>query len=67
MTHLGYNMARNKILRVRLSDAEWKMIQEIAEADNLPIADWVRTQIRVWHKQQGSTVPVCAELPSSHD
>jgi hypothetical protein len=67
VAQLGYNMARDKILRVRLSDAEWKMIQEMAQADDLPIADWVRTQIRVWHKQQGSTVLVCAELHSSHD
>ena len=67
MAQVGYSMARDKILRVRLSDAEWKMIQEMAQADDLPIADWVRTQIRVWRKQQGSTVPVCAESHSSHD
>jgi predicted DNA binding CopG/RHH family protein len=48
-------MAREKILRVRLSDSEWEMVEKMASSEGLSIADWMRTQIRILYKQMNTS------------
>lgn len=45
-------MAREYILRVRLNDVEQKMLEELAAAEALPVAEYLRQVIRKLYNQK---------------
>jgi len=44
--------SRNKILQVRLTDAEYQAFQDAADSSGLPLSGWVRQQLRNATREQ---------------
>ncbi len=61
-TPLPKNLFRNYRADVKFNEAEWKKLNEMAEANNMTVPSFIRILIQKWYRLQ-STKDKHGELP----